>query len=99
MAIELHPNVELHRPATVSFIQGLKSNLGEVLVLVLSSFLRIPRVSTLVHGVAAAAVLLFVAGRLRLPLCCAAVCAGSSRPLCTPLADLAAGHGPVPWLS
>ena len=75
MAIEPHLDVELHRPATVSFIQGLKSNLGEVLVLVLSSFLRVPRVSMLVHGIAAAAVLLFVAGRLHLPLCCAAVIA------------------------
>jgi len=68
-----------------------------VLVLVLSSFLRVPRVSALVHGIAAAAVLLFVAGCLRLPLCCAAACAGSALPLCTPrrptppLADLVAG--------
>jgi len=65
-------------------------------MLVLSSFLRVPRVSALVHGVATAAMLLFVEGRLRLPLCCAAVCAGSAWPLCTPRrpapppADLAA---------
>jgi len=73
-----------------------------VLVPVLSSFLRVLRVSTLVHGVAAATVLLFVAGRLRLPLCCAAACTGSARPLCTPrlpappLADLVAGGSRSP---
>ena len=109
MAIELHLDVELLAPATVLFVQGLKSNLGEVLMLVLYSFLHVSRVSALVHGVAAAAVLLFVAGRLRLPLFCAAACAGSARPLCTPRrpapppADLAAGESRSPrrrpWLS
>ena len=102
MAIELHLDVELHRPATVSFVQGPKSNLGEVPMLVLSLFLRVPRVSVLVHGVATAAMLLFVEGRLRLPLCCATVCAGSAWPLCTPRcptpppADLAAGGSRSP---
>ena len=102
MAIELHLDVELHRPANVSFVQGPKSNLGEVPMLVLSSFLRVPRVSTLVHGVATTAMLLFVEGRLRLPLCCATVCAGSAWPLCTPRcptpppADLAAGGSRSP---
>ena len=102
MAIELHLDVELHRPATFFLVQRLKSKLGEVLMLVLSSFLRVPRVSVLVHGVATAAMLLFVEGRLRLPLCCAAVCAGSAWPLCTPRrpapppADLAAGGSRSP---
>ena len=48
MAIELHLDVELHRPATFFLVQRLKSKLGEVLMLVLSSFLRVPRVSALV---------------------------------------------------
>jgi len=106
MAIEPHLDVELHRPATVFFVQRLKSKLGEALMLVLSSFLRVPRVSALVHGVATAAMLLFVEGRLRLPLCCAAVCAavcaGSAWALCTPHrpapppADLAAGGSRSP---
>ena len=47
MAIELHLDVELHRPATVFFVQRLKSKLGEVLMPVLFSFLRVPRVSVL----------------------------------------------------
>jgi len=77
-----------------------------VLVLVLSSFLRVPRVSALVHGVAAAAVLLFVAGRLRLPLCYALALPGRSARRAAPrhrwptsppaeAARRAAGHGPV----
>ena len=113
MAVELHLDVELLAPATVFFVQRFKSKLGETLMLVLSSFLRVPRVSTLVHGVAAAVVLLFVAGRLRLP------CAAPPRALAPPgrsarraaprhrwptsspaeAARRAAGHGPVPWLS
>ena len=48
MAIEPHLDVELHRPATAFFVQRLKSKLGEALMLVLSSFLRVPRVSALV---------------------------------------------------
>ena len=47
-------NVESHLPTTVSFVQRLKSNLGKVLMLVLSSFLCVPRVSTLVLSTAAA---------------------------------------------
>jgi hypothetical protein len=43
MAIELHLDVELLAPATVFFVQQLKSNLGEVLMLMLSSFLRVPQ--------------------------------------------------------
>ena len=50
MAIEPHLDVELHRPATVFFVQRLKSKLGEALMLVLSSFLRVPQVSTLDSG-------------------------------------------------
>ena len=42
MAIELHLDVELLAPATVFFVQRLKSNLGEVLMLILSSFLCVP---------------------------------------------------------
>ena len=47
MAIELHLDVELLAPATIFFVQRLKSKLGEALMLVLSSFLRVPRVSAL----------------------------------------------------
>jgi len=84
-----------------------------VLVLVLSSFLRVLRVYALVHAVAAAAVLLFIVGRLRCPF------AAPLRALAPPVrsarrpaprhrwptsppaeaARRAAGHGPVPWLS
>ena len=42
MAVELHLDVELLAPTTVFFVQRLKSNLGEVLMLMLSSFLRVP---------------------------------------------------------
>jgi len=42
MAIELHLDVELLALATVFFVQQLKSNLGEVLMLILSSFLCVP---------------------------------------------------------
>ena len=67
-------------------------------MLVLSSFLRVLRVSALVHGVATAAMLLFVEGRLRLPLCCATMCAGSAWPRrpTPPPADLAAGGSRSP---
>ena len=47
MAIELHLDVELLAPATIFFVQRLKSKLGEALMLVLSSFLRVLRVSAL----------------------------------------------------
>ena len=47
--------VELYRPATVSIVRRLKSNLGEMLTLVLSLFLRVPQVSVLVPSVASAA--------------------------------------------
>ena len=42
MAIELHLDVELLAPATIFFAQQLKSTLGEALMLVLSSFQRVP---------------------------------------------------------
>ena len=42
MAIELNLDVELLAPATIFFVQRLKSKLGEALMLVLSSFLRVP---------------------------------------------------------
>ena len=48
MAIELHLDVELLAPATIFFAQQLKSTLGEALMLVLSSFQRVPRFSALV---------------------------------------------------
>jgi len=109
MAIELHLDVELHRPATVSFVQGPKSNLGEVPMLVLSSFLHVPRVSALVRGVAAAALLLLAAGRAPALLRRAAERASSarcaSRRVALPCrraaspparaARHAAGHGPA----
>ena len=60
MAIELHLNVKLLAPATVFFVQQLKSNPGEVLVL--SSFLHVPRVFVLVRDVAAAVMLLLPLG-------------------------------------
>ena len=40
MAIEIHLDVELLAPATVFHISRLKSNLGDALMLVLSSFLH-----------------------------------------------------------
>jgi len=80
MAIELHLDVELLAPATVFFVQRLKSNLGEVLMLMLSSFSRVPQVSTLVRGVAVAVILLHAASYTRAPLHCAAVRAGFVRP-------------------
>ena len=58
MAVELHLDVELLAPATVFFVQRLKSNLGEVLMLMLFSFSRVPQVSTLVCGVAVVVMLL-----------------------------------------
>jgi len=64
MAVELHLDVELLAPATVFFVQRLKSNLGEVLMLMLSSFLRVLRVSVLVCGVAAAVMVLLVTSYL-----------------------------------
>ena len=79
MAVELHLDVELLAPATVFFVQRLKSKLGEVLILVLSSFLRVPIVSALVRGVAAAALLLLAAGRAPAPLRRAAERASSAR--------------------
>ena len=42
MAIKLHLDVELLAPATVFFVQQLKSNLGELLMFMLSSFSRVP---------------------------------------------------------
>ena len=111
MAVELHLDVELLAPATVFFVQRLKSKLGEVLILVLSSFLRVPIVSALVRGVAAAAALLpYAVGRVQAPLRCAAACAGFAqqhcrytaphrrRPASLPAsaARRAVGRGPVP---
>ena len=102
MAVELHLDVELLAPATVFFVQRLKSNLGEVLMLMLSSFLRIPRVSALVRDVAAAVMLCLAGSCMRTPLRCAAVRDGFVRPrwprACAvlPSADLAAGGGSLP---
>ena len=42
--------VELYRPATVSIVRRLKSNLGEMLMLMLSAFHHVRVVSTLVLG-------------------------------------------------
>jgi len=80
MAIELHLNVELLAPATVFFVQQLKSNPNEMLMLVLSSFLFVPRVSSLVRDVAAAVMLLLDVSCACAPLRRAAVRAGSVRP-------------------
>ena len=110
MAVELHLDVELLAPATVFFVQRLKSKLGEVLILVLSSFLRVPIVSALVRGVAAAALLPFAAGRVQAPLRRAAACAGFAQQRCrytaphrrrlasppARAARRAVGRGPVP---
>ena len=41
--------MELHRPGTVSFVQGLKSTVSEPLMLVLPSFFHVRVVSVLVH--------------------------------------------------
>ena len=79
MAIELHLDVELLVPATVFFVRRLKSNLGEALMLVLSSFWHVPRVSALVRGVAAVALLLLAAGRAPAPPRRAAERASSAR--------------------
>ena len=109
MAVELHLDVELLAPATVFFVQRLKSKLGDVLILVLSSFLRVPIVSALVHGVAAA-LLPYAVGRVQAPLRRAAVCAGFAQQCCrytTPhrrrpaspparAARRAVGRGPMP---
>ena len=80
MAIELHLNVELLAPATVFFIQQLKSNPGEVLVLVLPSLLHVPRVFALVRDVAPAVMLLLDVSCACAPLRRTAVRAGSVRP-------------------
>ena len=54
MAIELHLDVELLAPATIFFAQQLKSTLGEALMLVLSVFPHVHKVSALVPRHAAA---------------------------------------------
>ena len=80
MAVELHLDVELLAPATVFFVQRLKSNLGEVLMLMLSSFLCVPRVSVLVHDVAAVVILLLAASCTCASLRRVAGCDGFARP-------------------
>ena len=48
-------NVEPHLPATVFPERQLKSNLGDAMKLMLSSFQRVPQVSALVLSVASSA--------------------------------------------
>ena len=52
------PVVDFTPPTTIFFVHRLKSNLGEALMPVLSSFLCVPRVSALVSSATAAAKLL-----------------------------------------
>ena len=74
---ELHSAVELLPPVPVLFAQQLKSTLGEPLVLMLSTFLRVREVSTLVLDHAAA-------GRTApSPPCAASRLCTTSRPACT----------------
>ena len=104
MAIELHLDVELHRLATVFFVQRLKSKLGEALMLVLSSFLRVPRVSALDswccrrHHVVARCEL---HARVLAPRCCARRLRPAAPAVAPPYPAAgqprrATGHGPAP---
>ena len=72
-------NVEPHLPATVFPERRLKSNLGDAMKLMLSSFQRVPRVSALVYHAVAATMPPLAAGCTRAALRRAAVRAGSSR--------------------